>query len=163
MKTIHIIVGSNDDEFLFTSYKHDHSWVFGLGGRDIIEDISPAGVIDTKWDTMWGNDGNDVLISHAGWDLMFGGSGDDILIIDKQLDDAKNVRVRGNAGHDQLIIIDDNTEPLDKDAYGADGSIDLGDYIVRTKGIESVGFMTSEAFEEFRENGFYHSPNDFQL
>lgn len=148
MDSFYTVIGSRNDDFIFTSAeipKYENTCVIGRGGDDIIKDISSTGYIDFGSDVLIGNMGNDTITTHAGEDFLYGGKGDDRFLIDKKLDDENDVHIRGGAGIDTLEVITGHREPMKANtSNGVETCIDMGSYNMWVTGIENLVYTPVE-------------------
>jgi hypothetical protein len=156
-KKTYIVFGSSKDDFLFTRDDGAQTAVFGSAGADVIEDQSEAGVIDKGRDFLWGNFGDDLLITHAGRDVLGGGDDNDTLVADRigpntSFLDNKTATLRGGSGDNTAIIVTDDPTFLDREVTAKDEVIDMGDYDVKLHRIQHLDFMTADEFAVFQEN-----------
>lgn len=152
-----LVIGSSADDFLFTGSRN-HTIVWGRDGNDVIEDQKADGTIDLGRDYLWGNYGDDLLITHAGRDILGGGDDNDTLVVDKRLGDLANVRLRGGSGDNTAIIVTDDASLLDHDVLTKKEVIDVDGYQVKLHRVQHVDFMTAEEFAEFKAD--WHQPVD---
>lgn len=137
-KNFSFVIGSFGDDILYTSQYRTSVW--GLLGDDTIEDMSKTGEIDSGRDFLYGNYGDDIIITHAGRDVLGGGDGDDHLISDN----ASNIKISGGSGYDVVtLIVDDPSLYADHDLTG-DEIIDLGGHVAKLHKVERVEFVGSD-------------------